>query len=109
MFPLPEPTRARVAAVLMAVLTALTVAVPLLDLGRDPGALAFTDADHTPGYVDHHHGVCVQHSAAAWTPASGAELPSERLVRQDDAPLPVVVHPIAATLTAHHSRAPPLI
>ena len=109
MFPLSRKTRARVAALVAVVLTALSVTVPLLDRGLDPGALALTEAGEAPGYVDHHHGVCLQHSAAAWTPAVGAELPTERFGRQDDAPCRAGVHTGGPSLTLHRSRAPPVV
>lgn len=100
---------ATVAAALMVAVTALSVAVPLLDRGRDPGALALTEPGATTGYVDHHHGVCMQHSAAAWSPAAGTDLPSARLVREDDAPHPVVRGAGHAARSLPLSRAPPLV
>ena len=99
--------RATVAATTMVVVTALGVAVPLLDRGWDAGGLALSEPGHPAGYVDHNHDVCVQHSATAWSSAAATELPSERFVRQADAPCRVVVHPQTPLSSLHHSRAPP--
>lgn len=106
---LMHSVRASTAAALMVVVVALSVLVPLLDSGRDPDALAFTEPGQSTGYVQHHHGVCVQHSAAAWTAAVGADLPTEHLVRAADTPCRVVVDPTPPTLSSHRSRAPPLV
>lgn len=101
--------RARVAAATLMAVTAMSVAVPLLDRGLDPGRLALSEAGHARGYVDHNHGVCLQHSATAWSPAVGTDLPSERFVRRVDSPCRAVVHPVGATLLLHNPRAPPRV
>lgn len=104
-----RPFRAMVAATMMVVGVTLSALVPMLDRGRDPDALAFTEPGQSTGYVQHDHGVCVQHGAAAWTAAAMAELPAANLVRAADSPHPVVVDPAGATLSTHRSRAPPLV
>lgn len=101
--------RAHVAAVTLAVLTALSVAVPLLDQGRPEGGVRLSAPGTPAGFMDHHHGVCLQHSAAAWSPADGADLPSELLVHEAE-PVPGSVHPSGRSSgSTHHSRAPPIV
>lgn len=107
MSPLARTLRASVAVTVMVVVVALSVLVPVLDSGRDPDALAFTEPGQSTGYVQHNHGVCVQYSAAAWSVVSGTELPAERFVREVDVPRRAVVDPTAPTFSVHHSRAPP--
>ena len=110
MSPSSRPGRATVAAVTAALITALSVMVPLLDSGRVPGpvAIAETGAAGT-GYVDHHHGVCLQHSAGAWTQTPGAELPSERFLREHDTPRATRHCSGYNARSLHFSRAPPLV
>ena len=109
MIPVIRRLQASVAAALIVAVTALSVAVPLLDRGRDPGALALTEPGAATGYVDHHHGVCVQYSAASWSIATGADIPSARLVREDDAPIPAVRRVARDVRSLPLSRAPPLV
>lgn len=109
MIPVARTLRSRTAAAMMVVVTVLSVAVPLLDQGRDPGALALSEPGETTGHVDHHHAICLQHGAAAWSPAGGTDLPSQRFVRQADSPCRAMVHVGEATPSLHHSRAPPLV
>ena len=109
MYPYSQRARAAVTIVTAVVLTVLTVVVPLLDRGQAPGPVAFATESSAPGVLDHHHGICLQHGAAAWMVGSGAEAPSSIEVRADDA-LPVMVR--AATATAvplHLPRAPPAV
>lgn len=109
MYAPPRGFRAHVAAVTLAVLTALSVAVPLLDQGRPEGGVRLSEPGTPAGYVDHHHGVCLQHSAAAWSPAEGADLPSELLVPEAE-PLPRAEHPPGRSCwSTAQSRAPPLV
>lgn len=100
--------RPHVAAVVMAVLTTLSVVVPLLDQGRHLGGERLAEAGTPPGYVDHHHGVCLQHSAAAWSPAKGAELPSAVQVRENETFHYAALCPGRSARSLHHSRAPPV-
>jgi hypothetical protein len=101
--------RAYVAAITLAVLTAMSVAVPLLDQGLPEGGSRLSAPGTAAGYVDHHHGVCLQHSAAAWSAAEGADLPSELLVREAE-PLRGTVHPSGrSSWSTYHSRAPPIV
>ena len=109
MFPMSRAWRARTAATVAVVATALTVAVPLLDRGRDPGALAFSEPGANPGYVEHNHSVCLQHGQATWQPVAAAELPAERFVRQEDSPCRAVVRSAGVAASPHHPRAPPLV
>ncbi len=109
MSPLAHRLRASVAATIMVVVVALSALVPLLDCGRDPNALAFTEPGQSTGYVAHDHSVCIQHSTAAWTVATGAELPAEHFVREADSPRRPVVWATPATFSSHRSRAPPLV
>lgn len=101
--------RARVAATLVVVVAALSVAVPLLDRGLGAGTVALTEPGAAPGYVDHHHIVCVQHSATAWSAAAGAETPLERYVAQAEPPHAADQRWDRCTRSVHHSRAPPLV
>lgn len=109
MFPAPRAIRASVAALAVIVLTGLSVAVPLLDQGRDPGALAVSEPGTPAGYVDHDHAICLQHGAAAWSPAMGAELPSERLVPETDTPVPADERASHSFRRLPQSRAPPAV
>lgn len=101
--------QATIAAGLMVAVTALSVAVPLMDRGRELGMRSLTEPGAAPGYVDHHHSVCVQHGAAAWSPVGETPLPSARLVREDDAPALVVHRTGSAARSLPFSRAPPLV
>lgn len=104
-----RPLRAHVAAVTLAVLTALSVAVPLLDQGRPEGGVRLSAPGTPAGYLDHHHEVCLQHSAAAWSPAGGADVPAELLVHEAE-PLRGAVHPSGrSSRSPHHPRAPPFV
>ena len=103
------PVRAPVATGLAVLLTALSVAVPLLDLGRSPAGVAVVDPGEAAGYVDHHHGVCLQHSATAWAPAAGTEMPAGRLVREDPGPGAWTRFPCRSLPSLPHSRAPPIV
>ncbi len=109
MSPDPHKTRGLTAATTAVVLAAMIVAVPLLDRGADPGALALSDPAATVGYVDHHHGVCLQHSASAWSPTALAEFPIERCVQQTDSPSRALAPSSPSLRLLHHSRAPPLV
>lgn len=110
MRPLSRPGRAIVAAVTAVLITALSVMVPLLDSGRVPGPVAIAESGAAgAGYVDHHHGVCLQHSAGAWTQTPGAELPSERFLHGQDAPRATTHCPGHTARSLHFSRAPPLV
>ncbi|MDX1674070.1 MAG: hypothetical protein R3314_04625 [Longimicrobiales bacterium] len=108
MFRLSRRTGAPVATVTAVVVTGLAVGVPLLDQGRAPGPVAFADTAEA-GYVDHHHGVCLQHSAEAWSWARGAELPAERFVREADTPRRGGDHFGRCAAALPQSRAPPLV
>ncbi|MGK7312083.1 MAG: hypothetical protein ACN0LA_07555 [Candidatus Longimicrobiales bacterium M2_2A_002] len=105
----PRRFQAMIAAGLMVAVTALSVAVPLLDRGRELGTRAFTEPGAATGYVDHHHSVCVQHGAAAWYPVGETPLPSARLVREDDASAPVLRRTACTARTLPFSRAPPRV
>lgn len=109
MFSLSRVMRARVAATTAVVVTALSVAVPLLDRGQDPDALAFSERGAPIGYVEHNHSVCLQHGQAVWTPVAAAELPAQRFVRQEDSPCRTVVHVPGPAVSSHQSRAPPFV
>ena len=109
MFSRSRVLRPLVAVVVAVVVTALMVAVPLLDQGRDPGALAFAESGTTTGYVEHHHGVCLQYGAAAWFPALAADLPSELLVHETDDLDDTAYRAGRSFLAFHHSRAPPTV
>ena len=100
--------RAHVAAVTTVVVAALSVAVPLLDQGRTPGAVAFAGSAEA-GYIDHHHDVCVQHSAGAWSATVGAELPSEQFVHEADTTRRGDDHGARPGPTLPQPRAPPLV
>jgi hypothetical protein len=96
------------ATVLMAALVTLSVAVPLLDQGRVPGPVAVGTGSDS-GYIDHHHGVCLQHGAAGWSPAVGPTLSWSAVehpapVDRMDRPLPHL-----SFVATHHSRAPPRV
>ena len=108
MIPYHRRLRACVATGTMVVVAALSVAVPLLDQGSDPAGVVFTDAG-APGYVDHHHDVCLQHSASAWSQSASAEPPTERFVRDDETRVPGARHTGPAVRLLPLSRAPPLI
>lgn len=107
MFPVSRGTRARIAAITMVVLTGLSVAVPLLDRGRDPDVMAVSEPGVPLGQVDHDHALCVLHSAAVWSPAAGAELPSERLIDEAHAFVATDGRPDRPSQLLHHPRAPP--
>ncbi len=95
--------------VLLTALPAATVAVPLLDLGQDPGRLAAGAPGTAAGYLDHHHGVCLQHGAAGWSPATGPTLTwglVEGETPLDRSGTRVPLRSLAAT---QHSRAPPVV
>lgn len=109
MFAPARALRAHVSALTLAVLTALSVAVPLLDQGRPEGGARLAAPGTPAGFVDHHHGVCLQHSAAAWSPAEGADLPSELLVREAEAPWGAAHRSGRPSWSTHHSRAPPIV
>ena len=108
MLTLSRPARASVATAVAAVLIALGAVVPLLDRGHGVGHLAVSAEDAPAGYLGHLHSICLQHGAAAWAPAEGADLPSEAPVVVSDGP--GLQRPqIAATLSrTHQPRAPPL-
>lgn len=107
MFPVSRVTRARIAALTVVVLTGLTVAVPLLDRGRDPGAMAVSEPGVPLGQVDHDHALCVLHSVAVWSPATGPEIPSARLVDEADSFVAFDGRPDRPSPLLHHPRAPP--
>lgn len=109
MITIARTLQARTAATMVVVVTVLSVAVPLLDQGRDPGALALSEPGEATGHVDHHHAICLQHSVTAWSPAVGTDLPSQRFVRQADSPCRAIVHPVESIPSLHHPRAPPLV
>lgn len=109
MFPASRTARARIAAITVAVLTALSVAVPLLDRGRDPGTLALAEPGTPLGQVDHDHAVCLLHGAAVWSPAAGTDLPSERLVAEADTRADTDDRSGRSSRFLHYSRAPPLV
>ena len=109
MYPFSRAWRARVAATVAVVVTALTVAVPLLDRGEAPGVVAFSEPGATPGYVEHDHSVCLQHGQSAWQPVAVTELPAERFVRQADSPCRAIIRSRGAPASPHHSRAPPIV
>lgn len=105
----PRAIRAPVAVVTAVVLMALSVAVPLLDQGRHGGGVALAETGAPAGYVDHHHGVCLQHGAAAWSPARGADLPAGVLVQESDTPRDAARNAGRSAGSPHHPRAPPLV
>lgn len=108
MNPLSRSLRARIAAGTAVLLTALSVVVPLMDRGQDLTAVALSDPGQTAGYVDHHHGVCLQHSATAWSPAARADLPSERFTPHSRTPPRATHWPGRPVRSVHNSRGPPL-
>lgn len=101
--------RAFVATLTAAVVMALTVAVPLLDQGRGGAPTRISESGTPAGYVDHDHAVCLQYGATAWSPAEGADAPSELFVREDDPVRDAARRTDRAFRSLYHSRAPPSV
>lgn len=102
-------THAAAAAVLIAVLTVLSVMVPLLDRGRDPSHLVLAAPGTAVGYVPHHHGVCLQHGAAGWTAATGPAPIWNAIQREASGDATDRPAPDRSVIATHLSRAPPLV
>ncbi len=103
-------TRKRVTAALVALLTVLSVAVPLLDRGG-PRQESTVHAEHPlsthPGA--HDHTICIQHSANAWLApdaVTAPHRPEEWLLPEEATAFPLVPTPYRH---ARRSRAPPVL
>jgi len=99
--------RTLVALAMAVVLIALSVGVPLLDLGWNADRVAIGTEGTAPGFVDHDHAICLQYGATAWSAATATGISGESLVDLDP------IRPVVALLSefllhsAHRPRAPP--
>lgn len=99
-------TRAAVATAVIALLGALAVAVPLLDVVADGGPYAVSASQDT-GRLDHDHRICLQHGAMAWLAGVGASAPVEARPTADVPSVPAGEPPHVVVLSSYHPRAPP--
>jgi hypothetical protein len=108
MSPSTRLSRRAISLGLAAVLAAVNVGAPLLDLGRDTARVEIVgDHDGGGGAIEHDHLLCIQHSASGWMVALTTAPPADSTAgvqepSHDDPGFPDRVAP-----TSHQPRAPP--
>ena len=101
------PGRRILALAMAAVLMALSLGMPLLDVDQPTTTVSVSDGAAAPGSLEHDHTLCMLYGAAPLAPAGAASAPMDRPVLPDAPPVESFRASERGCITPHRSRAPP--